>query len=854
MQVSRPARLLCAALLFFFSNGNLLGFQLAGDTLRRRNPGFVSPDGRYRPEATKTTDLIHTSLLLAFDWKNQAVTGQAVLSLKPHFYPLDSILLDARGFQIEAVKLVEKHPATSKDFEKLPGKDLVYQYNGVQLKIALPATFHRRDTAFVSIRYIARPKQATELTFDSLPVERGLYFINPDGTDPYKPRQLWTQGETTGGSSWFPTIEAPNEKITQDFFLRVESNQVSVSNGALIGQETHPDGTRTDHWRQSLPHAPYLAAVVVGNFSKTTVKTNSGIEVDYYVDPAYTNEATAIFGRTPEMIEFFSKLFDTPFPWQKYAQVVVRDFVAGAMENTTVTVMQEETQMSRRELLDGNSDALIAHELVHHWFGNLVTCEEWGQLPLNESFANYAEYLWEEHKNGTAAAEWSGHLELLDYLAESKTKNVDLIRYFYKNPDQMFDSHSYAKGGRVLHMLRKHVGDEAFFQSLALYLKKYRFGTTELANLRMTFEEITGEDLNWFFDQWFLRPGHPELVVSHSYLPAPGKLVLRVRQDQAKAGSLPYRLPLLVSFWVDGKKTTQSILLDRAEQEFTFPLEKKPDLVLFDSDSRLLGIVRHDKSKEEWEYQLAHSSDFLPRYDAVKHLGEAAKETSTEASLAKALDDPFWKIRQEALFQFSGREKPRNSAVETQVKNLVARDSHPKVRAEALLLLETWGGEKYKKEIAKALDDSSYAVVATAIGCFAKVNPKGMGAVLQRFQHLINEPVAAAIGDYWGDHPSSAHLDWFIETLQRLSPTGSYTLLQAFGKYLIRTDAASQKKGISFLEQMARKSASISVRYGAYQLISWFSDQPGVETLLKSIRDQEKDYKLLELYDGLVGK
>lgn len=839
-------------LSFLLPSESLFAWQLPTDSTHRRSPGFVSPDGPYQPTTLKTTELIHTSLKLDFDWEKQEVNGHAVIALKPYFYPQDSVVLDARNFQSGmTIEMAKNTPSRWEEFNSVQGVPLSYHYDQFQIRIALDKKYTRNDTLFLSIRYTARPTEANQLSFRGVPVEKGIYFINPDGKDANKPRQLWTQGETTGGSSWFPTLETPGQKFTQDFFLTVEEKQLSVSNGLLVDQIRHRNGTRTDHWRQTLPHAPYLVAIAIGDFFKASEKTEEGLEVSYYVDSLYAPYAKKIFGRTPQMISFFSKLFDTPFPWEKYAQVVVRDFVSGAMENTTVTILQEETQMTDRELVDGDSDALIAHELAHHWFGNLVTCEEWGQLPLNESFANYAEYLWEEHRSGKASADWSGYLETMQYLSESQTKKVEMIRYFYEHPDHMFDSHSYAKGGRILHMLRNLVGDDAFFASLSNYLKKKQFQTAELADLRMSFEEITGWDLNWFFDQWFYRPGHPELEISHEYLADSGKVVLKVRQVQDQSQSTLYRLPVKVDIWTKGKKSTKEVVIDQAEQEFIFASEGAPELVIFDSNCQLLSVVNHEKPQQEWLFQLKNSDEFLAKYEAIKNLSLGLADAKVREALQDALLDPFWKIRQEALFGFAGYDGSGKKAIEPIVKKLAASDPHPQVRGEALLALEAYGLEKYEDVLKNALSDSSYAVVATAISLVAKSNIKNKAVSIRQFADVPNEYIASAVGDFFGDHPEPAYLDWFTGMFKRLNSSGSYSLLQAFGKYLIKSENKTQEKGLVFLEKLAREHAGVSVRYGAYQLISWFEGYPGVKRALHEIKSSERNQQLLDLYQGL---
>jgi len=837
---------LLLSLIFIVTD--LFAWQIPADSSFRRIPGHVSRAGKYRPAETRTTDLIHTSLKIGIRWKNQSVDGHAVLKFKPHFYPQDSVILDARAFKIYEIKLVDRMPATHEDFDKLKGKNLPFGYDRLKLRIALDRSYTRHDTLMIAIRYSAYPGEAEKMSVDDFPVERGMYFINPDGSDPYRPRQVWTQGETTGSSCWYPTLEAPNEKFTHDLFVTVENELLTLSNGKLINQVAHKDGTRTDHWRQSLPHAPYLTALVAGDFEKITDQGPGGLEVSYYVEPRYAPYARAIFGRTPEMIAYFSRLFDFPYPWEKYSQVVVRDFVAGAMENTTLTILKEETQKTDRELRDGDSDALIAHELVHHWFGNLVTCEEWGQLPLNESFANYAEYLWEEYRHGKDAADWSGYLEMEDYFAENQSKSVELIRYFYQHPDHMFDSHSYAKGGRILHMLRNYVGDEAFFASLSLYLKRHQFGTAELANLRMAFEEVTGEDLNWFFDQWFYRPGHPELAARHTYLPRENKLVLQVEQLQDTMKTTVYRLPLTIDIWEKGRKIRKTVILDRAKQEFTFSMKDQPDLVLLEGDGVLLGRVSHDKSKEEWLTQLRVSEAFPARFTALQQLASYLDDPEVRKQMAMALTDPFWKMRQEAVFQLVNNASitPEKS-IEAQIAELATTDAHPLVRGEALLALDKLAPVKYREAIHQALEDSSYAVVATAISLVGKDSPGEMSSITERFKEVSAGPVLAALGDYKGDHPNPQDLAWFTRNFERQSSAGVYALLPSFGKYLVRSDRKVQQEGIRILSGLAKEHPGVSVRYGAYQILSWFDDRPGVREMMEEIRKKERNLQLVEL-------
>jgi len=298
-----------------------------------------------------------------------------------------------------------------------------------------------------------------------------------------------------------------------------------------------------------LPNTPYLFTLVVGEFA-VVEDTWNGLEVSYYVEPAYEQHARAIFGRTPEMIEFFSQKLNYPYPWPKYSQVILRDYPLGAMENTTAAAFSDAYQVETQQLLDKDYDDLIAHELFHHWLGNLVTCESWAQLSLNESFACLGAHLWEEHKNGSFAGDLSIWQTRQGYLQEAEKKQVPLIRFHHNDTEEMFDRHSYNKGSLILHMLRSYLGEDVFFKALNQYLHQYAFSTVEIHQLRKVFEEVSGQDLNWFFNQWCFAPGHPILKVEDTY--QNGTLTLKVQQQQHLATTPLYKLPLEITIWLDG--------------------------------------------------------------------------------------------------------------------------------------------------------------------------------------------------------------------------------------------------------------------------------------------------------------
>ncbi|HEX7365906.1 MAG TPA: M1 family metallopeptidase, partial [Pelobium sp.] len=407
----------------------------------------------YRATPEKINDLVNTKLDVKFDYKKAYLYGKAWLTLKPHFYATDSLTLDAKGMDIKNVSIVNGNI----------NSPLNFRYDSLQLRINLGKTYKASENYTIYIAYTAKPNEFKVKGSDAITDAKGLYFINPDSTVKDKPVQIWTQGETEGSSVWFPTIDKPNQKTTQEISMTVLDKYVTLSNGALISQKKNNNGTRTDTWKMDKPHSPYLFMMAVGNF-KVYHDKYKNIPVDYYLEPAYAPYAKDIFGKTPEMIDFYSKKLGIAYPWNKYAQIVVRDYVSGAMENTTATLHGAYVQQTKRELLDGSTgEETIAHELFHQWFGDYVTAESWSNLTVNESFANFSEVLWYEHSKGQDAADAHNYEDMQSYFLSPEAKTKHLVRFHYQDKEDMFDVVTYQKGGRVLNMLRNYLGEDAFF-------------------------------------------------------------------------------------------------------------------------------------------------------------------------------------------------------------------------------------------------------------------------------------------------------------------------------------------------------------------------------------------------------
>ncbi|QNF31816.1 M1 family metallopeptidase [Adhaeribacter swui] len=802
-------------------------------------PEWVSKKGPYQPARTLLSDLIHTRLKIRFDWNKQQAIGEAVLTLKPYFYPQNTAVLDAKGFTIQRVKLVSG-TAT---------KDLQYTYDNLKLTVKLDKTYTRNQEYKLLINYIANPNNLQVKGSVAITSDKGLYFINPLGKEPNKPKQIWTQGETEANSAWLPTIDSPNERMTQEFYITVDPQYTTLSNGLLVSSVKNPDGTRTDYWKMDKPHAPYLAMMAVGEFAVVRDKWRN-LNVDFYVEPKFKNTAKAVFGHTPEMMEFFSKKLGMDFPWQKYASVVVRDYVSGAMENTTASVFMESLQLSRRELLDTNWDFIIAHELFHQWFGDLVTLESWANLPLNESFANYSEYLWEEHKNGKAAADALNLKELNEYLAEAETKQEPLIRYHYQDKEDMFDSHSYAKGGRVLHMLRNYVGDEAFFTALHNYLKANQFTSVELAELRMAFEDVTGEDLNWFFDQWFLKPGHPDLKVVHTY--QNGQVKLAVTQQQDSLYTPVYRLPVTIAIYNGKEKKEHEIVITKAQQEFQFPVKSQPELVVFDAKQQLLGTIDHPKTEAELIYQFYNVDQYLPKYEAITKLTEKVNEPAVLAMIRSALKDKTFQIRSAALNALAKYTGSESEILFKELQQVAKKDQKSAVRADAVTAIASLNNPAVFEILEQSLSDSSYAVIAAGIEGLITTKNGQVAPKLKQFDNSTSSELLRALSGYYARFGNPTYFDWFLKNIEIVKGENLYFFTQNFGGFLMNFGPqVDLNKGIIKLEDMARNHETYFIRLAAFQALSIASDSEEQRKKLIEIKKNEKDPKLIRIYTNI---
>lgn len=761
---------------------------VAGPFLMMAQPGNEpAPDTSwkkiYRATPTKINDLVHTKLDVRFDYAKAWMYGKEWLTAKPHFYPTDSLTLDAKGMDIKEVSIMR---GTSKS-------PLKYDYDGWELKIKLDKTYRGGENYTVYIEYTSKPNEIKVKGSAAINDAKGLYFINPKGEEKDKPTQIWTQGETEGTSVWCPTIDKPNQKTTQEMYMTVPAKYVTLSNGLLISQKKNADVTRTDYWKMDMPHSPYLFFMGVGDY-KIVKDSYKGKEVSYYVEPEQAPYARGVFGLTPEMMKFFSDKLGIDYPWQKYSQIVGRDYVSGAMENTTATLHQESAYQNARQLTDGNSwETVVAHELFHQWFGDYVTAESWSNLTVNETMADYSQTLWMEYKYGKDAGDEENYSGMAQYLGSANDAKKDLVRFRYSDKEDMFDLVSYQKGGRVQHMLRNYVGDDAYFKSLNNYLNANKFKNGEAHQMRLAFEEVTGKDMSWFWNQWYFGSGHPVVKIDYNY-DVPGKAMVIIEQTQ-KADKV-FKLPLAIDVYNGAAKTRYNVWAENKIDTFTFNYSQRPDLINVDADKVMLWQKTDNKTAENFIHQIKYAPLYLDRREALDYFGKKAMP-----ELAEGLKDKYAPLRRSTINKLGASKFKDDAKVVEAIEKIANTENNRRTKAAAIAFLAKKVDAKYKPLFEKNISDSSYSVAGAALEGLQSLEPARSYELAKKCANDAKGDLSDVVNDIIISEGTEADFDLVAERYEKMPLSQEKVGASAtFAGYLEKVQNISKvKKGIDLI-------------------------------------------------------
>lgn len=638
----------------------------------------------------RPVDLQHLKLELDVDLKKRAIKGKALWRLAV-LRDCTEIQFNAIDFKVSEVKLGTK----SDQLKKVP-----FSNNGEAILIDCGKQI-RGAKLFIEIQYsLLKPRD-------------GLHFFSPSAEDPDVPYQVWSQGEAEMNRYWIPCIDHPNERQSTELLITVDKGLFALSNGKLISRKDIGDKT-VFHWKQTKNHVIYLVTLVVGQFEEIRDSWR-GKPVTYYVPLGWKKEAMNSFKNTKRMLNFYSDKIGVEYPWDKYAQIVVEQFAHGGMENTGATTLNESTLHDARAHLDFSSDGLVAHELAHQWFGDLITCRDWAHIWLNEGFATYFEALWDEENNG-------GDVFLYNMWNKAKSgkragKHLPILHRGYSHPDAVFDGRAYPKGSWVLHQLRGRLGDKAFWTGIRLYVRRHQYSTVDSSDLRKAFEDATGFSLERFFYDAVERKGHPVLDVQFKWLRQEKLLQVNVKQTQKESA---YHFPVTIQATIDKSETSQRFHVTKKNEQFYLKLSKRPRFVRFDPFNKVLKDIKVKKDQDWWLEQLKSDSDPIGRIEAALELGPRRRDNLTKALADAMAQDPFWGVQVEVarvLGQIGG-QRARNALIAG------LKQKHPKTRRACAEGLGRFRKDSKASDALLALikkGDASYYVESAALRSYARL-------------------------------------------------------------------------------------------------------------------------------------
>jgi aminopeptidase N len=715
---------------------------------------FEMPGDRVLYAPDRPADVRHVKLDIALDFAQETVSGTVYTTFSALFDEVKTVTFDAIDLHIERVSVGNDGDGK--------GDELLFSNDARKLVVTLDRPYRYGELFTVAVEYHAKPRT-------------GMHFVQPAPEDPTRPVQMWTMGQPSYHRYWFPCHDAPNDRATTEIVVTVPAQFLTISNGNLLSV-TDNGATKTHHWRHDVPHATYLVSLVVGEFAVIEDSYN-GKPVTYYVRPDRKDDAPYLFSKTPQMMQFFSAYTGVEYPYDKYAQTVV-EIYSNAMEHTTATTHSFSLLMDKKASLDTDYVRVVAHELAHQWFGDLVTCRDWSNGWLNEGFASYFTELWTEHDKGEDEFKQGMLSEKQIYLQEDSSHRRPIVYYvFHEDGEELFDRHMYQKGCWVLHMLRHQLGEAAFRRGIQTYLERYRTREVITADLERTLEEVTGRSLAQFFQQWLYQGGYPAFEVNYSWDSEHAMAKVKIRQTQQIDELTPcFVTPVDLAFTIptsdaaakdEHTTETRTVAMrvtvgedGQIEQSFYLPLEREPVMVRFDPDGWLLKTLTFKRSSTMLRYQLAHDPDTLGRIEAAAGLGEEGDDESVAALKQCLFNDAFWGVRAAAATALGAVGTEAAETILLQALTELDATRYSRVRAAIATALGQFAAPQQAElaqRSAQALStllekgDVSYVVESAAAGALGKTRAEGNVDLLLKvidrpsWNHMVQRGIFAGL-------------------------------------------------------------------------------------------------------------
>ncbi|WP_165072678.1 M1 family aminopeptidase [Paludisphaera rhizosphaerae] len=777
------------------------------------HPAFAKPGTPRRSERIRSFDVKHIRADLKLDLEAGTIAGTVAHTIAPLHAPLSRLELDC-GAKLKVGRVTIG----------AAGVEAPFEHKGDVLAITLDPPRPPGENFVATIAYSGKPEQ-------------GLHFVPPDVAHPDRPRAAWTQGQAEETRFWLPCYDAPNDPATTEMVVAVAKPYSVVSNGTLVETKENPDGTRMFHWKMEQPHSSYLITIAASEFNAFR-DTLGSLPVEYYVLKNVDEETARRFmGKTPKMIEYFNKATGQTYPYPKYAQVCLPEFYGG-MENTSATSMPDLSLLDRLEAQERSQEYLVAHELAHQWFGDLMTCKDWSHLWLNEGFASYFAPLFTEQDQGEDEFRLQMLGELESYLAADRTYRRPIVEYRYDNATQLFDGMAYSKGAWVLHALRGVLGDEAFWKGIKRYVAVNKFRNVETEDLQKAFETAADKELGWFFDQWLYKAGHPEMKASWRYEPDDSTVRVKVEQVQKIDDETPmFRLPTTVEIVeAPGKSRSAPIVIDGPIQEFVLPAPVEPKAVLIDPKGWIPKTMAFDRPLAERLFLLEHGPNIMVRLEAAESLADETIDSpevrEARASAWKREKSPSAAVKMVETIA-RGEEPFRAALVEA------AAAAEPRVRVEAVTGLSRLSRDGASEDLLRKIwadPEAPYGARKAAL--------RGLTAWrVADAEKILNSALTMTVGRHTlastalsllMDRPGSQAREMAAAYLAPGQPPRlRYAALQALEK-LAEDDAALQDLIVPLAEDADR-----NVRTRAWELIRTHRIKKAIPVLEKRLQTED---------------
>ncbi|MBN3922199.1 M1 family metallopeptidase [Nostoc sp. NMS4] len=834
------------------------------DTDNNGHKPFELPGARPHYNPDRPGQVEHIFLDLSLDIPKQSYQGSCSIRLLPIRNGIDRLTLDAVNLNIESVQ-VDEVPQS-------------FDYDGEQLSIQLSQATQIGQRLLIAIAYsVAKP-------------QRGIYFIQPDKHYPNKPTQVWTQGEDEDSRFWFPCFDYPGQLSTSEIRVRVPNPLVAISNGELI--DTTEDGDyKVYHWLQQQVHPTYLMTLAVGDFAEIRDEWK-GKAVTYYVEKGREEDAKRSMEKTPRMIEFLSQKYGYPYPFPKYAQVCVDDFIFGGMENTSTTLLTDRCLLDERAALDNrNTEALVVHELAHQWFGDLVVIKHWSHAWIKEGMASYSEVMWTEQEYSLEEAAYYRLLEARRYLSEDSSRyRRPMVTHVYREAIELYDRHIYEKGSCVYHMIRSQLGDQLFWQAIQTFVQDNAHKTVETVDLLRAIEKATGRNLLFLFDQYVYRGGHPDFKVAYSWDGDANLAKITVTQTQAAEGKdgskdlFDLKIPIGFGYTQqeevrseelgvksNGKLSTQhsklktfTVRVNEREQSFYFPLENKPQFISFDVGNNYLKTVALEYPIAELKAQLEFDPDPISRIYAATALAKKGGLEAIKALSTSLKNDPLWGVRVEVAKQLA--QINLDQAFDGLIAGL--KDKNAYVRrsvVEALTQIKTAESYKVVRGILQKGDPSYYveAAASRVIGAIASANleekPKEdkvlklLKSVLEEkagWNEVVRSGAVAGLAEF---KTSEAALNLLIEYTKLGVPQPlRLATIRALGKISVGQSPANLERILEKLTELAKETfflTQVAVAAALGQM-----ETPKAVGILRSLAEQTADGRVRRSAEEEISK